>query len=170
VVQPGHPEAFIDVSKSLTVPVTSGFEAFAADAEPRLRRALCSTYGPRVGREAALDALAYAWENWAKVGAMSNPVSYLYRVGCTAAKRAVRQLPSSNYVASVDRELVIEPKLDDALRRLSPQQRTVVVLVHGYGYSLQEVADTLGLKRTSIQNHADRAIARLRSIIGEVTS
>jgi DNA-directed RNA polymerase specialized sigma24 family protein len=171
VVHLGEPEAFPYVSESVlaTVPATAGFESFALGAEPRLRRALCSTFGPVVGREAAVDALAYGWENWTRVGAMANPVGYLYRVGFTAGRRAARQLPRNLHVASVDRELVIEPKLDGALQKLSPQQRAVVVLVHGYGYSLQEAADTLGLKRTTVQNHADRAMARLRSIIGEVT-
>jgi DNA-directed RNA polymerase specialized sigma24 family protein len=157
------------VSRTVVVPLVGGFESFAVDAEPRLRRALSSTFGPVVGREAAVDALAYGWENWSRISAMANPVGYLYRVGFTAGRRAVKQLPRNVHVASVDRELVIEPKLDDALRRLSPQQRAVVVLVHGYGYSLQEVADMLGLKRTSVQNHAERAMTRLRSIIGEVT-
>jgi DNA-directed RNA polymerase specialized sigma24 family protein len=170
VVQTWGREAFVVVSRNVVAaPPEHGFEPFVADAEPRLRRALCSTFGPTVGREAAVDALAYGWEHWARVSTMANPVGYLYRVGFTAGRRAVRQLPRVGSTARVDHDLVIEPKLDEALRRLSPQQRAAVVLVHGYGYSLQEVADVLELKRTSVQNHVERAMARLRISIGEVT-
>ena len=170
MVQIGGAEAFVGVSRSLeVVPLVDGFEAFAGAAEPRLRRALCGTFGPAVGREAVVDALAYGWENWARVGSMDNPVGYLYRVGFTAGRRSLRQLPRSDRAASVSPDPTVEPKLAAALQGLSPQQRAAVLLVHGYGYSLQEAADTLGVRRTSVQNHVERAMARLRTTIGEVT-
>ncbi|MCH6553101.1 MAG: hypothetical protein IH793_02925 [Acidobacteria bacterium] len=40
--------------------------------------------------------------------------------------------------------------------RLSARQRTSVVLVHGYGWSYQEVGDMLGIARSSVQQHVDR--------------
>ena len=55
------------------------FAAFVADAEPRLRMALVAAYGPVDGREAAVDALSWAWENWDRLQEMANPVGYLYR-------------------------------------------------------------------------------------------
>lgn len=57
------------------------FTEFFRDVEPRLRRALVAAYGTERGREAAAEALARAWEHWADVVEMSNPVGYLYRVG-----------------------------------------------------------------------------------------
>ena len=39
------------------------FETFFAETEPRLRRALVAAYGPERGRDAAAEALAYAWEH-----------------------------------------------------------------------------------------------------------
>jgi DNA-directed RNA polymerase specialized sigma24 family protein len=47
-----------------------GFPAFFAETEPRLRRALVAAYGPQRGREAAAEALAYAWQHWDRVGGM----------------------------------------------------------------------------------------------------
>jgi DNA-directed RNA polymerase specialized sigma24 family protein len=44
-----------------------------------------------------------------------------------------------------------------------------VVLVHGYSYTHAEVADLLGLSRSSIQNHVERGLAKLRTHF-EVTS
>jgi hypothetical protein len=47
------------------------FEAFVADAEPRLRHALVAAYGFEEGRDAAAEALAYAWEHWRALGRAS---------------------------------------------------------------------------------------------------
>ena len=57
------------------------FERFLAEVAPRLRRALVATYGAQVGREATVDALAYAWEHRERLRTWSNPTAYLYRVG-----------------------------------------------------------------------------------------
>ena len=57
------------------------FESFFARVEPRLRQSLCAAVGSQAGREAAVDALAHAWEHWGRVRAMENPAGYLYVVG-----------------------------------------------------------------------------------------
>jgi predicted RNA polymerase sigma factor len=57
------------------------FTDFATEAEPKLKRALCSALGRDVGLEATSEALAYGWEHWENVQKMINPTGYLYRVG-----------------------------------------------------------------------------------------
>lgn len=56
-----------------------------------------------------------------------------------------------------------EPGLPGALAALSRRQRVVVILVHGFGYTLREVAELTGMRRTTVQNHSDRGLARLRN-------
>jgi DNA-directed RNA polymerase specialized sigma24 family protein len=51
---------------------------------------------------------------------------------------------------------LLEPGLPGALAALSRRQRLVVVLVHGFGYTLHEVAELTGMRRTTVQNHSDR--------------
>lgn len=53
-----------------------------------------------------------------------------------------------------------------ALAGLSQRQRVAVVLVHGYGYALGEVAELTGIRQTTVQNHLNRGLARLRSTMG----
>lgn len=74
------------VTKATTVTETE-FTSFLETAEPRLRRALVGRYGPDVGRDAAAEALAYAWEHWERLRTMSNPAGYLYRVGQSKARK-----------------------------------------------------------------------------------
>jgi DNA-directed RNA polymerase specialized sigma24 family protein len=136
-----------------------GFCEFFARAEPRLRRGLVAAYGTERGREAAAEALAWAWEHWAEVEQMDNPIGYLYRVGQSRTRppkrRPVFDIPSRP-------EVMIEPGLSDALAALTERQRVAVVLVHGFGLTQLEVAELTGISTSSVQNHLERGLRRLR--------
>jgi RNA polymerase sigma factor (sigma-70 family) len=141
-----------------------GFDAFFAEAETPLRRALVATYGPTIGRGAAVDALSWAWEHWDHLRHMDNPIGYLYRVGQTAATRAMRPLrvvPTGDSRAA-ESTVGERSDLETALAALSEQQRTVVVMVHGYGISQRETADILGISVSTAREHLARAMDRLR--------
>lgn len=71
------------------MPESAQFAEFVADIEPGLRRALAEEFGPEAGREATLDALAFAWANWDRVISAPDPEGYLTQVGQTAAERHV---------------------------------------------------------------------------------
>jgi len=137
------------------------FAEFHKQAEPRLRRALIARYGGEVGREATAEALAYGWEHWDRVSSMQNPLGYLYRVGQSRSRR-LRPRRAVFQEGTEARQPWVEPGLPTALNRLSPRQRQVVVLVHGYEYTHREVSDLLGISRSSVQNHVERGLDRLR--------
>ena len=59
-----------------------------------------------------------------------------------------------------------DPGLPKALATLSQRQRLAVVLVHGYGYTLREVAEVTGVRPTTVQNHLTRGLSRLRRMLG----
>jgi RNA polymerase sigma factor (sigma-70 family) len=137
------------------------FERFVTEVEPRLRKALVATYGAQVGREATLDALAYAWEHRERLASWGNPTGYLYRVGQTSARRQLRPLPAA-WPIEPGEAPTFEPRLGPALAALSDQQRAAFVLVHGYGWPLQEVAGLLEVSVSTVRIHLDRALRRLR--------
>ena len=140
--------------------VDDNFDAFGALVEPRLRRALVAAYGSQRGREATAEALSWAWENWPKAATLEAPVPYLYRVGQTRTRsRKTRVL----FDIAAEHELLVEPGLRAALENLTERQRVAVVLVHGFGWTMREVADLDGIAVTSVQNHLERALAKLRS-------
>lgn len=139
------------------------FTGFVADAEPRLRRAFTLLRGPEVGGDATAEALAWAWEHWAEVQQMGNPVGYLYRVGSSRTRYREERFP---HAPPPPEAPGFEPGLVPALARLSVRQRTAVVLVHGCGWTHQEVAEALGLSRSSVGTHVDRAMAQLRTELG----
>lgn len=106
--------------------------------------------------------------------AMENPVGYLYRVGVTRIRR--QKTKTIHFAESVDHSnertqsdpgaSLFEPALPAALDRLSERQRAVAVLIHGCEWTHQEVADALGLSRSSVGTHLERAMANLRNDLG----
>jgi RNA polymerase sigma-70 factor (ECF subfamily) len=139
----------------------AGFADFVHEVEPRLRVGLVATYGPADGREATVDALSWAWEHWDELQRMNNPAGYLYRVGQSAVRRfAPRPIPHAPRYH--EEQPMPSPELVPALARLSEQQRTVVLLVHGFGWSQRDVASMLDLSASTVREHLSRALARLR--------
>jgi DNA-directed RNA polymerase specialized sigma24 family protein len=140
----------------------AGFRAFVVEAEPRLRRALTAAYGYERGREATAEALAYAWENWGRLGHVDNLPGYLYRVGQSRTRwnkaPVVFEQPSTQ-------EPVFEPGLLRALAHLPERQRVAVFLAHGVGWTHAEVAQLMGVKPATVQKHVERGLERLRQAI-----
>ena len=156
-----------------TCPVSSidCFEAFVAAHERRLRQALTASFGIDRGREAAADAFAYAWEHWDRVAGMANPAGYLYAVGRNRHRRRFRKLVAKPVfdVGPGRPEPWCEPALAAQLAGLSDRERVAVMLVNGFEWSLAEVAEFLGVSKSTVQTHAERAMAKLRTGMGVTT-
>lgn len=142
----------------------AAFDAFVREVRPRLERAFGLLRGRDGGLDATSEALTWAWEHWSRLQTMDNPAGYLYRVGVSRTrgrKRIFPPVPNPTVDPSG-----FEPGLAPALARLSDRQRTAVVLVHGCAWSHAEVAEALGISRSSVANHVTRALASLRTDLG----
>ena len=124
--------------------------------------ALVAAYGAHNGHAATLDSLSWAWEHWDRVCAMENPVGYLYRVGQSASRAcATRPVPFEPDQPIAGEVLLIGPELSDAINRLPVQQRTVVMLIHAFGWTQRDAAELLDISRSTVREHLDRALTRL---------
>ena len=146
--------------------VTTTFAEFCGDIQPRLRQAFVARYGYTDAADATAEALAYAWEHWNQVSEMQNPVGYLYRVGQSKVRSIRRPAP---LLAEVPPGKLpdVEPGLPEALAELTEKQRVAVTLVHGFGWHMKEVAELQGVAVTTVQNHLERGLAKLRKRLGE---
>ena len=141
---------------------TGTFTEFVGEHEWRIRSALTSALGIEIGREAAAEAMAYAWEHWGRVSQMLNPAAYLFVVGRNRGRRMLgRRVVHLPEVYNEDSPWV-EPGLPAALVSLSEAQRTVVMLLHGYDWTMDEVAEVLGVSKSTVQTHAERGMKKLR--------
>ena len=98
---------------------------------------------------------------------MQNPAGYLYRVGQSKARRGIfRKPPPVEVPRQPDGSHWYEPALGDAIAGLSDKQRAAVVLVHGYGWTVTEVAEMWGVTFSTVKAHIERAMAKLRKKLG----
>ena len=144
-------------------PVTA-FEHFVAATGSRLRVALVARYGVEVGVDACADALAYAWEHWPRVGTMTNPAGYLYRVGQTSARRQARwgRVPAFPAERSGDAAAEGSDGLEHLLAKLDERQRVAVVLAHVYEWSYADIAGLLDVSVATVRNLIHRGMTTLR--------
>src|SRR5580704_15740767 len=123
------------------------FTRFFVEVEPKLRRALVARYGQERGREATAEAFAWAWEHWSTVESATNQIGYLYRVGQSRTRvrrrRTVFEIP-------IGEDPFVEPALAAAVERLPERQRVVTLLVHGAGWTQSEVAELLGIAKSTV--------------------
>ena len=141
------------------------FDDAVRDIQPRLRRTLVAALGVDAGLEAAADALAYGWEHWERVGARENPGGYLYTVGLRRA-RGRRSRPVRLPAPDAGSLPWTERALPAALESLPTRQRTALLLVHSFGYSLAEAARLMDVSKATAQTHVERALDRLRTEMG----
>lgn len=149
-----------ETMKNVVAP-DSEFTRFVKEVEPRLSYAFFAAYGPEVGADVTADALVYGWEHWDRLRGMDNPAGFLYRVGQSKARWYHKPrvcFPAVAWSAIPE----VEPKLPEALTRLTRNQRIAVVLVHAMGWTEAEVARLIGRSRSTVRTHLERGLDRLR--------
>ena len=146
-------------------PSEAAFTEFFENHGVGLRHALIARYGPEVGAEVMGDVAEYAWTHWGKVSRMQNPSGWLFRVGQSKSRRYFRRpvrLPAPRSAS----EPTVEPGLPRALKAIPPAQRVAVLLTRGFGYTVREAADIIGVSPSTVQQNADRGLAQIRTEMG----
>ncbi len=152
----------------------ASYARFVVASREKLLRVLVAHHGPDIGAESLADAYAYAWEHWDRVSATTNPVGYVFRVGdrvgIRRSMKARRESPRQSTGSADDTR---SSTLDDStfgadlglrslLQTLSTRQRAAVLLVHGYGWSYRDAAETMDLPLTTLTNEVTRGLQKLR--------
>ena len=139
------------------------FDTFVVEVQDRVRRALIPLAGSDAARQATIDGLVHVWQRWDRVASMDNPAGYLYKVSRSRLRfdRPLgERLPDD--LAGPDGEPPFEPALVSLLAGLTKRQRVSVYLVHGCRWPVPEVAELLGISASTVRNHADRGLSKLR--------
>ncbi len=116
--------------------------------------------------DATADALAYGWKHWERVRSLDHPAAYLWQVGRNRARRIRARKRLLFESVQLDHATWVEPGLPRAVARLSERQRVAVMLIYGFEWTFAEVAELLGVSRSTVQKHTERAMDRLRRELG----
>lgn len=146
------------------------FVAFYRANWPKLVTALVWSIPPgEAAEDVAQEAMARAYERWARVRAHERPDAWLfvtaYRLATSLRRRWVvrrRQLRADQPPAA---DLFEGLVLRDLLFTLEPRQRAVLLLRHHYGLSTRETAGVLRCPEGTVKSLASRARAALQSAL-----
>ena len=149
---------------------SASFETFY-DAESRtLFRRLWLVTGNRAEAEELMqDAFLKVWERWEQVGAMEDPVGYLYRTAMNLFRKRYRRA-----VLAIRRTVGLVPSRDDfadaddretvrrVLSTLPARQRAALVLTEMLGFSPEDAGRALGVQASTIRSLSHQGRASFR--------
>ena len=146
------------------------FERFYAESWQTVYRALVVGIGDGdLAREAVDEAMVRAYERWRTVSTMANREGWVYRVASNWAtsrlrRRRLQRRPIPEAGARDDPEPV-DPRLLEAVRRLSPKHRDVVVARYLLDMSESATSQVLGIPEGTVKSRLSRALAQLKEAL-----
>ncbi|WP_431681447.1 SigE family RNA polymerase sigma factor [Kitasatospora sp. KL5] len=158
---PTEPPAFIDFA--------------AARGRHLIRTAYLLTGGDaHLAEDLAQEALGRLFGQWRKVSRMANPAGYAQTVLVNTFLSWRRRRSSTEHVTDTFAEPAVAAP-DHALRvtllralgELPPPDRAVLVLRYWEDRSAEETAAVLRLSPGAVRVRSSRALARLRTVLGE---
>ncbi len=155
-----------------TMPATgTSFEEFYRESRDAVARALVLTLGSReLGVEATDEAMTRAYQRWAQVGAYDNPAGWAFRVGLNWARSAWRKRRrevGEIYRDNATYDSPIDIDVERALDQLDVPFRAVVVLRFYLDWSVEETAESLGVRPGTVKSRMSRALRRLETELGD---
>jgi RNA polymerase sigma-70 factor (sigma-E family) len=154
------------------------FRQFVADSSPALYRvAVALTGGHHAAEDLLQDSLARTYVRWSSV--RSDPAAYVRRtmyhtqVSAWRRGRRVRELPADAAPEPADHRdevgvTVLRLVLRQAMLRLGPRQRAVLVARFFEDLNEQDTAELLGCSPGTVRSQTHRALVRLRELAPEL--
>ena len=154
---------------------TADFDAFFAATSRRVVGQVFAMTGSLSDAEDAVqEAYARAWQRWSKISTYESPEAWVrsvaFRVSVSSWRKARNRLAAHRQTetahatagADPDRLAVIE-----ALRRIAPEQRQVIVLHHLLGLGVDEVAREVGISAGTVKSRLARGRKALAPYVSE---
>lgn len=139
---------------------------------------LALTYlkSPQLAQDIVQDVFLKVWNSRANFISIDSPASYIYIMGRNAVFTALKkktqivgleethQLPDDFMLPAQNIELKeLSRRIESVVNQLPPQQKLIIKLSREEGLSHKEIADRLGIEKTTVKNHMVRALNTIRS-------
>ncbi|HXM57714.1 MAG TPA: RNA polymerase sigma factor [Candidatus Dormibacteraeota bacterium] len=128
---------------------------------------------PAAAEDCAQDAFVRAYRAWPRWRPEAPVEVWLHRIAVNVARTHKRRQMWRNLPLLGDRQARAQP-LDEtfvvmrALREMSVEDATALLLRYYHGYSGEEIAAGLGLPPSTVRGRIVRARTRLRQLLGDV--
>jgi RNA polymerase sigma-70 factor (ECF subfamily) len=170
------------VQRDLVIRAQAGdveaFSALTVNATKRLHAtARLILREDEAAKDAVQDALFGAWLNVRSLRDPDRFDAWLHRLLINACYRTAKRYRAREVVElqvstgaddaspDIQRTLAMRDQLERGFRRLSTEQRAVLVVRHYLGLSLSETADVLGVPLGTVQSRLNRATAAMRAAL-----
>jgi RNA polymerase sigma-70 factor (ECF subfamily) len=160
----------VELPASEILEASRSFEAFYDAQSQTLFRRLWLVTGSRSEAEELMqDAFLKVWERWERVGAMDDPVGYLYRTAMNLFRKRYRRA-----VLAIRRTIGLVPSRDDfadaddretvrrMLSTLPARQRAALVLTELLDFSADEAGRALGVQASTVRSLSHQGRASFR--------
>ncbi|MFG2293520.1 SigE family RNA polymerase sigma factor [Streptomyces sp. NPDC048603] len=152
-----------------------GFREFAEGRSGQLYRSAClltsgDTY---LAEDLVQETLGRMYLLWGRTSRIDNPAAYAqtvlvrafltHRRRRSAAERPVGEVPDG---AGRSGDPTLRMTLLEALGRLGPKDRAVLVLRYWEDRSVEETADVMNVSSAAVRTRSSRALGRLREQLG----
>jgi RNA polymerase sigma factor (sigma-70 family) len=141
-------------------------ELFLRERQAMVRVAYLIAGSTAVAEEVTHDAFVTVYERWDR---LDQPGAYLRRCVVNGAMRATRRRRHGERLEAADPPPeAVRPAHDhtlDAVRRLAPRARSLVVLRYYAQQTVQEIADVLQIPPGTVKSGLHRALAQLREVL-----
>lgn len=165
----------------MTSSVVEEFASWAVVAAPRLRRlGFLLTGDWHTAEDLTQDTLVRIYAAWPRISRHGAPDAYATRTLVNRHRSSLRrawnreqpfaELPDSIDPGTTSYDGDPDGALLEALSRLGPSQRAVVVLRYWDDCSVDEVADLLHLSTGTVKSQASCGLDNLRALIDRPTS
>src|SRR3954451_2118257 len=157
----------------------SDYSGWVESAWPRLFRTAYALTGDRhLAEELLQETLVKLFVAWSRASRADAPDAYARRVMVnlsTSRWRARRRRPEvlaadaghGSFVRGFEGELAESDALWQAIRRLPPRQRAVVVLRYYEDLSEQQIAAVMGVAPGTVKSLSSAAMSKLRSVYAD---
>jgi RNA polymerase sigma factor (sigma-70 family) len=150
------------------------FDEFFEDEHERLFKALYFVTGNRQDAEELMqDAFLRLWERWDKIGRISDPTAYLFRVGLNGfrmRRRRASMTVQKLVPVTQERDLFAEAEMRADVQRLllglTVRQRAALLLVDLLGYPSEQAARILRVRPSTVRALATKGRRALRATEG----
>ncbi|AXI78231.1 SigE family RNA polymerase sigma factor [Peterkaempfera bronchialis] len=151
------------------------FLEFASTRTGHLFRSACLLTGgdTHLAEDLVQETLGRMYVVWRRISRIDNPAAYAQTVLVrtflshqrrrSSGERPVSTLPEA---AAAEGDAALRLALLDALSRLSPRDRAVLILRYWEDRSIEETSEALRASSSAVRTRSTRALGRLRTLLG----